>query len=172
MVESFTGLSFQESLFGIPIALLYPFFFSKAIDVFTDRSKISDMCNGIPYSSNDNVQILGYDNASKNPEYIDCHDKKTVALNKLDTNKFIFLIVIGIFGIIIASMIQTKATKVGIGIGGIITIIYALLMYWSHINEKIKVVITGLGLVLLIYLSIKLYKTKSLVDLFQFDIKL
>jgi hypothetical protein len=170
-----SGLSFQEALFGIPIALLYPFFFTKSIDVFTDRSVIDDMCKDIPYSLDNVVQVLDYNNNNKNnknPEYSTCYNERRIKLGKLDTTKFIMLMVIGILGIIAGGMIKTKATKIGIGLGGIITIIYAISMYWNHIDEKVKVIVTGSGLALLIYLSIKLYQAKSFVDLFQFNLQL
>lgn len=174
MNNNFSGLTFQETLFGLPIALLYPFFFSKSIDVYSNKSTISDMCKGIPYSLNNksSIDILDYDSGSKNPEYVKCHEDKRFKLDKLDTTKFIMLMVIGILGIIIGGMIKTKATKIGIGLGGVITIIYAISMYWGHMDEKVKVIVTGLGLALLIYLSIKLYQTKSLVDLFQFNLSI
>jgi len=124
MFGSFTGLSFQGLLFGILIALLYYFSFDKAIDIFTSRSTTTNMCMNIPYLLLDEDNV----NTHENPEFTSCFNFRKNELAKLDKNKFIFLMVIGIFGIIIASMIQPKAIKIGVGIGGITSIIAAILM--------------------------------------------
>lgn len=131
-----------------------------------------DMCKNIPYSLDKNdLQLIDLGiNSSSTPEYNKCYNERRVKLDNLDTKKFIILMVIGILGTIVGGIIKTKATKIGIGLGGIITIVYAISMYWGNMNEKVKVLVTGTGLALLIYLSIKLYQTKSLVDVFQFNI--
>jgi len=71
-----------------------------------------------------------------------CYDEQQLLLSKADTTT-------GICGIIISSFITTNATKIGISIGSILTIITAITMYWHYMNETMKLSVGGIGLAIL-----------------------
>lgn len=160
------GLDTTETIFSLAIAIIYPFFFNKLTNLLVDHDNITSMCDNM-YP----MYIWGGkrtpEEEQANQEYEKCSKERTKKLDDSNFKQHIMLIVIAFIGILGSSAIQTHSTKVGVGLGGIFTLISALLMYWYKYNETVKLVILGLSLVGLMFLSIKLYSVHNLADLFS-----
>jgi hypothetical protein len=104
---------------------------------------------------------------AKREEYKKCEKDRLVKLDQVNFNQHIMLIIVAFLGILGSSAIQTHSTKLGVGLGGVFTLILALFMYWHKYQENAKLVILGMSLISLLYLSVKLYKMESIADIFS-----
>ena len=144
-------MNYQEIFIAGAIAILYPFFFSKFADVYTKKSKLDDMCNQFTSDSISHENLATYKN---------CDKKRENLQNRANTTKFIIQMMIGVIGIVlsVSGLFQTKATNVGFSLGGLFAIFQAIMVYWNQMNEYMRLGVTGLSLVTLIYVSIMIYK--------------
>lgn len=169
------GLDTTETIFSLAIAIIYPFFFSKLANLLVDHDKITGMCDGkypsyiYPFylESKSISKMDDAENERKKAEYEECQKERTAKLDDANFKNHMILIIIAFIGILGSSAIQTHSTKVGVGLGGIFTLIIALVGYWHKYNENVKLLILGLSLALLMFLSIKLYSLKNVADLFS-----
>lgn len=72
------------------------------------------------------------------------------------------LFIIGIFGIIMSKLVlkdnqqyNKSVVSMGLSIGGVLLIITAILANWENIEDDIRIVISGLAFVTLIYIAYK-----------------
>ena len=144
----------SEIIFAIAIALLHPWFFNKLVSKIFGYTDIINMCSEFNWSTQKDA-------------YDQCVDKKNVLLQPVELKIHITLIAIALTTIILSSFIQTKSTKVGLGFGGIILLIIAISTYWYKYNETIRLVILGLSLMIMLFMSVKLYNTESVADIFS-----
>lgn len=155
-----------EIMFSMAIAALFPFFFSKVADKLTGYNDISTMCDKYAPSfySVDNLQ-----NNSSNNEYNKCAEEREQKLKDAEFNKHLMLVVIALIGLILSAVIQTKSTKLGVGLGSVITLIVALFLFWHRYNETSKIVVLGLSLLFVMYFSVRLYKIQDASDIFTIE---
>jgi len=157
-------MNFADYSIALPIAILYPFFFGKLSDVMTERLKNQKMCDGITYSiacdpkvekckkSNLEFIIQGEkeletkDYRKPNPEREICDNKKQALLDYSDTVRFIILIVAGLLAIFAGAYISHMGVKVGLGLAGMLTLLYASWIYWGNMNEHLKLFMIGFAL--------------------------
>ena len=144
-----------EIIFAIAIALLHPWFFNKLASKIFGYDEIVNMCNGLNWNE-------------QKDELNQCIDKKTALQQPAELKIHITLIAIALTTIVVSSFIGTKSTKVGLGFGGIILLIIAVFTYWYRYNETIRLVILGLSLMIMLFMSVKLYNTESVADIFSF----
>jgi len=145
-----------EIIFALSIAIIYPCFFNKFTNQIIGYDVIENGCN-IPYTQKPTEeQWTKYENCKSNKDNIILH-------------KHLMLLAIALMGIILSSVIQTKSTKLGIGLGGIFTLLFALFMYWNKYKEITKLGVLGVSLLLVIYLSVKLYRVNNIADIFTFE---
>jgi hypothetical protein len=177
------GLDTTETIFSLAIAIVYPFFFSKLTSKVSKIDSINQMCDhfdmNIKYGwnssyINSNNSINDRLEKSEDPaviakreEYKKCEEDRKIKLDQAQYNQHIMLIAIAFFGILVSSAIQSSSTKVGVGLGGVLTLMVALFSYWHKYKENSKLVILGVGFVSLLYLSIKLYTLQSITDIFS-----
>ena len=167
------GLDTTEIIFSIAIAIVYPFFFTKLTSKILNYEDVSNMCdnyNMYPYYIGSSFRPAVPKQETSEEDKIEAERCRKERETKLDDVKFkqhIMLIVIAFIGILATSAIQTNSTKVGVGIGGILTLIAALTMYWHKYNETAKLAVLGVSFVSLILLSVRLYNVRSLVDVFS-----
>jgi hypothetical protein len=172
------GLDTTEIIFSIAIAIVYPFFFTKLTSKILNYENVNNMCdkyNGLiyPYYSSGFYstavpkQQISEEDKVKQIEADKCRKEKEIKLDDIKFKQHIMLIVVAFIGILATSAIQTGSTKVGVGIGGILTLMVALTMYWHKYNETAKLAVLGVSFVSLILLSVRLYKVKSLIDVFS-----
>ena len=152
-----------EMIFCYAIAILYPCFFYKLANNLTGYNEVSSMCNKYHnyYSLNDDD--IKYKKSKK------CYAEKDKELEKVEFNRHIMLIFLALVGIILTSVIHTNSTKLGIGMGGIFTLIFALYLYWSKYNETTKLMIYGASLLIVIFLSVRIYKIDNIADIFSIE---
>ena len=157
-----------EIMFSLAIAMLYPFFFNKLANKVTNYNDISNMCDSLGPRS----YMFVDRSAQKSPEdeKIDaCYAEKENKLRDAEYHKHLVLIAVALIGLVISGVIQSKSTKVGVGIGSIITLVIALTLYWHRYNETYKLIVLGLSLLFVLFFSVKLYKIQSPADLFTYN---
>lgn len=159
------GLDTTESIFCMAIAILFPFFFYKLTNKLVGYEDVNSMCDDSAgyFDLNSDKSIKARD------ELENCRNEKQKKLEKIELNKHIMLVVIALIGIILTSVIQTNSTKLGVGLGGVFTLILALTLYWYKYNETTKLAISGVSLLLVTFLSVRLYKIDNIADLFAFE---
>ena len=173
-----------EIIFALAIALIYPFFFNKLSNKITknDDLNVYDSCKNIPmFVENSEQQQKPQKKPMRNgfylmdyqrdptPEYKKCQDEVQKKIDDAELHKHLMLIAVALIGIILSSIIQTKSTKFGVGLGGVFTLIIALTMYWHKYNETARLGILGASLVMLVYLSVRLYKIDSVANILSFE---
>ena len=163
------GLDTTETIFSLAIAIIYPFFFTKLTNLLVDHDNISPMCGGYAsfWYSGSFDRIESEDDKFKRIKKEQCWKEREAKLDHANFKQHVMLIIISFIGILGASAIQTHSTKVGVGLGGIFTLIAALMMFWYKYNETVKLVILGLSLAALMFLSVKLYSVQNISDLFS-----
>lgn len=87
--------------------------------------------------------------------------------NIYNRNVFIIAGILGIITIIIAAILKQITVSSGILGGGVLIILYGTIRYWSELGGWARFIITGIALVILIWIGYKKlnekpeYKTKS-----------
>lgn len=144
------SMDMTEKIFAFAVVILYPFFFGKLTNYIMDNKKIDSMCKDSEYGTK-------------------CWEIKDNERQKIEFKKHIMLIIIAIIGIVLSGVVSVKSTKLGLGIGGLITLVYAMLMYWRHYDEGARVAILGASFLFVIWLSVRLYKVKNVADVFTME---
>lgn len=129
-------------IYNIPISILYFLFFFKIIEVLNTDPKIYSLCSNINTFVKKDDDIYVNDLSE---EYNEETDKDLV--------KFVMLMVVGTIGIVITNFIRNKSPGLGIAIGSLLLLSYAIILYWNKMNDITKLIITGLTLSILIYKS-------------------
>ena len=145
-MSDFGSLTFQEWMFVIPIAALYPFFCDKGVDVFFEYKKLRDERSDC------------WDIDHKSPKYSKCNDNIDAKIDKVDMYRYLVLLSLGIGVLISAHYIKQKPIQYGLLLGGLMTIFWATAGYWNKMGEKLKFGATGTGLGILIYAAWKFFK--------------
>ena len=70
-------------------------------------------------------------------------------------NVFIISGIVGIIAIIIGAVLQLTSVSAGLFGGGVLTIIYGAITYWSELADWARFIILGIALVVLIFLGYK-----------------
>lgn len=169
----------QEVILVVSIAILYSYFFKKLADVVVGQHEIDTMCDKYYdyklypsygfFTNRPNRQPTAEESQKdeqKRKEEEACRKVQKESREQADTKKFYVLLAAGVLGVIVASQLKIPAASVGIGIGGVLSVLYATYVYWSHFNEVMKLGAIGFSLVSLLYTSVKLYQDQSLFKLF------
>lgn len=150
-------MDYTEIIFAIAITLIYPCFFVK----------LSNKLSG--YDETNCYGLLENTESEHMEKYNKCTEDKSKNNDSSEFKKHLILLAVALIGIILSSIIQTKSTKLGIGIGSIFTLITALALYWHKYNETSRLVVLGSSLAFVIYLSARLYKVDHIADIFAFE---
>ena len=70
-------------------------------------------------------------------------------------NVFIISGIIGIIAIIVGAMLNLTSVSAGLFGGGVLTILYGTMNYWSELADWARFIILGIALIVLIYLGYK-----------------
>ena len=85
-----------------------------------------------------------------------CHQEYEDVNEKYNRNVFIIAAIIGIITLLIGGFIlKHESVSPGLMGGGLITIIYGVIRYWQYAGDKLRVVILGIILAMLIYFAYK-----------------
>jgi hypothetical protein len=101
-----------------------------------------------------------YTYAIENPERSKYHTMKTEMRIRFMNKKFIFLLVAGILGIIVSALViqyKTASVAAGIGIGSIITLMYAIGINWHNTDEFLKLILSLFSLLSLAFVGYKFF---------------
>jgi len=149
--------SYMNMIFGIPIAVVYGFLFTKMIDLYLEQK--------YPYPKGyekgyDSYFDLVYYNTRKPNHEADAERESTRKIYEemrkhREDEKFIFSMVGGVLGIIVGVLITIKAKKLNvagmsIGFGGVLLLIYQLFHHWYQLENASKVIVLGLAFMALI----------------------
>ena len=150
-----------EIVFALAIASVYPFFFSKLTNKLVGYDNVNNMC-GEAYRS----FYVSTDKKKGN----NCFNERDEKLKSVELHKHLVLIAFALIALVISSFIQTKSTKLGVGFGGVLTLIVALFGYWHRYGETSRLVALGVSLLFLIFFSVRLYKIESMADIFSIEL--
>lgn len=139
-----------EIVFAIAIMILYPFFFGKLANYIFDKKETGMMCVKQDFDS-------------------PCYKTRDELLRKEQLKKHIMLVLVAIIGLVVSGMIGTKTTKVGLSVGGLITLIWSLTIYWHRYEEGARIAILGASFIFMIWLSTRLYQVKNISDVFAIE---
>lgn len=141
------SLATSEMIVSAPIAILTPFFFTKLVNKLSGYDDEWEKCHDLKYGT---------------PERKACEQE----LEKIELKKHIALLGIAMCTIVGSLFVQSKATKVGLGVGGVITLVLTLTLYWNKYDENKKLAILGICLAVVLALSTKIYKSKDISSFF------
>lgn len=136
-------------LIYITIAFVYAFFLALLVDRLLNYD--------------DNVEKVCDVSNLTGQEYIDRNQVCRDAQKKYDSQKFVYMIIIGvlsIFGGIFLVKYDTDYTTGGMGVtlGGVALILYYTLANWSMLNRDLQVTVLGLTFFILFFGSLTIYK--------------
>ena len=101
--------------------------------------------------------VFGYDvnGCQVGKECTFCQQDYEKARNIYFRNVFIISGIIGIIVIIIGAILQITSVSAGLFGGGVLTILYGTMNYWSELADWARFIILGIALIVLIYLGYK-----------------
>ena len=151
---------------SIAIAILYPFFFNKLSSLVIKDDKVKkkhevmkyiNVKTGKKYSylpiGGLDVTKDGYD--QNDYQITDEYNENEERLANMNTKRFYILLTSGVVSVIVGALLTNQVASLGISFGGIIVILYATYLYWSNINEYMKLGLTGVSIVALIVTAYK-----------------
>lgn len=176
---------FLKWILVLGITIVLNLFFNYSIQVFYKEPKWENFCkqeqvNIVPETKDKCVAEGGqwnetpYYNDGRSPVAVDINGKtKSGYCNTTFTcqkeyddvhkvynrNIFIGLVVLGIISIVGSFVIASyEAVSLGLSLGGIVSLVIASVRYWSDMDDRVRVVVLGIALVLLVYMGIKKFK--------------
>lgn len=151
----------MNMFFNYAVSLVYkePVYdqFVQPVQVI-ESIKTKDACLAIGGQWNENIypekvsdsNIKGY----CDPNYT--NQKKYESAKKIyDRNVFITLVVLGVLSLIISGFLSLALLSIALAWGGVLSFIIASIRYWTSADNLIKVIILGIALAVLIYLTVK-----------------
>jgi len=90
-----------------------------------------------------------------------CQQDYDKARNVYFRNVFIISGIVGITAIIIGAVLHLMSVSAGLFGGGVLTIIYGTMNYWSELADWARFIILGIALAVLIYLGYKKFGKSS-----------
>lgn len=161
----------KNNFFFIAIILiLYIVFVFITVNKLTGYSDTEKLCTGkdsdcyrIPITKINQNNVLDentqlYEECME--EYDKCNNNKREKLDKIYSTKFFVLIIIGIITMLAGALLRnydkvnTGPTGTAMAISSIIIILIAVLSNWYNMNEMMRILIIGLGLLVVILFSI------------------
>lgn len=133
-------MNIPDYAISISIAILYPLFFHKTVDVFMNKNKIDKLCG------NDSIVFM----KEQTEEDVKCFEEKRLKLKNYNTKRFMTLMCAGILAIILSYVLKQPALVLGFGLSGVFTILNATYGYWNDMDDKVKMSMIGFTLVILI----------------------
>lgn len=104
--------------------------------------------------------IFGYDDngCQIGKECTFCQENYDKARNIYFRNVFIISGIVGIIVIVVGAVLHLTSVSAGLFGGGVLTIIYGTMNYWSELADWARFIILGIALAVLIYLGYKGFK--------------
>lgn len=85
-------------------------------------------------------------------------DKNSEVYNR---NLFIVAGISGLIAIVIGYLIKVETVGLGLIIGGLLVILYGVIIYWFYAENIVRVIVLGIALTALIWLGYKLFDSKK-----------
>jgi len=160
----------KENILALAIAVIFVFFIGVGIKTFYDLQDESKYCN-IDYSANVSTENLcigaggKWNVFSPSPPkgdiqgYCDvgfyCRETYQKMTDVYNRNVFIIACVIGILVIFVSLLLKKEAVKTGLMGGGVLTIIYGIIRYWTAMQSWVRFIALGVVLIFLIWIGYK-----------------
>jgi hypothetical protein len=171
----------KEIIIFVAIAVIFALFVGYGIEVFDPSPDYDDFCEDDLYNIDNEkeciteggswnefgvpVQASEGDLVKPNKRLCspgkECRDSYDIARTKHDKIVFISTVIIGLIAIFVGILLKKDAVSVGILSGGILVIIYGTLRYWQHADERLKFVLLGIVLAVLIWVGYKKFDSKG-----------
>ncbi len=173
----------KNVILGIAIAIIFAFFIGFGINAFYTSPTIDKFCNGINTTiltdscpKSDVVKAVPVDrpfetcycdsncNATTcvetnrcyktNPAYTECQTRFNDATEGYTRNVFIIASILGLITMLVGGFILShESVSPGLMGGGFITIVYGVIIYWRYAGSKLRFIILGVILAMLIYVA-------------------
>ena len=171
-------MKFKQIALAIGIVILLNIFFNYGIFTFYKSPEYTQFCPETLYSKNIQTEkectdagglwhysgpevqkaatatgavIMGYCDITYT-----CNKEYTAVREIYDRNVFIVLTILGIITLILGlTVISVDAVANGFLFGGILSILVGVIRYWSAMDDYLRFIISGIALVLLIWVGYK-----------------
>lgn len=163
-----------EIIFSLAIAILYPFFFNKLTKLIVGYDSINDMCNKYGVSGYGDFYVLNSFDKKKETTAEDleakkCRNERQALLDKAELHSHFIMLFVALAGIFATSFVHSPSTKLGLGLGGVFSLIFTISMTWYKYAEMMKLVVLGLSLLFVLFFSVRLYNINSIANIFSFE---
>ena len=165
-----------QIIFSFAIAILYVFFFNKLSQLITKDDTIQDKYTMKKYVQKSTgkkftyIPYTAYGTGGKSYDEKDFEITKEYKenekkLEKQNNKRFYVLLITGVVGVVISAMLKNNVVSMGVSIGSIMLILYSTYLYWSNINEYMKLGLIAVSIGALIYTSYKFVPSFGLKSL-------
>lgn len=164
-------IKIKETILGLSIAIILVFFVVFGIRAFYKQPKYEDFCPYEKYERrilnetdctavggrwNPNIpKPVQPDNAPEGwcDSHYTCRKDYEKVREVYNRKVFIIAGIIGIITIIIASILKLTSVSTGLLGGGVLTIIFGTITYWSDLADWGRFIILGIALFVLIWIG-------------------
>lgn len=170
-----SSMDVRKLLYGGALALVLALFIGYAQATFLPAPKYEDFCQQRQIQPLYNETICVNEGGQWNPNVcplggkectpgycnveFTCQKNLTQA-NDIHGKKAFIALVISAILVFIIGLVLSKVAVVGYGVmgGGILTILYASIRYWTNIGEYWRLLVLGIALLVLIFAGYKKFK--------------
>lgn len=159
-------MDFTEWIFFGAIVMVYPWFFYKLYQriAFGDDEQYSRFIRDFDYSTFDDA------NDGKSKDKLMKEEQEREKKHKaMELKNHIMMVGTAIVSLIVSTFITAAPIKGGIGVGGLILLIWSTYEYWNNYKNDTKLIITGVGLAIIILAAWGLYKKGNISDAFTME---
>lgn len=147
---------------GFAIVIVTNLFFNYAIALVYHEPVYNDFCPivQIEATPSDSSKPLSYNDQ----QMVTCQKNYDTAHSVYNRNVFGILIVLGLASLITGTFVSIEVLSGGFSWAGVLALVIASMRYWSDAGNIIRVVILGIALALLIWISVKKFNTVATID--------
>jgi len=88
----------------------------------------------------------------------ECRDEYRQARGVYNRNVFVVLLIAGLLSLFAGFLLNADAVSTGLSFGGILSIFIGTVRYWSDMDEILRFVLSGIALIILIWVGYKKFK--------------
>tara|TARA_Y100000034_G_scaffold40026_1_gene49305 strand:- start:3561 stop:4022 length:462 start_codon:yes stop_codon:yes gene_type:complete len=149
----------KQRILTIAIAIIFVLFIGYGIQTFYPGPEYEDFCEEKPMPVPRTLDEAGeLEKSDLYEEQKECRDNFENARQSYDRIVFILSVIFGAIAIGAGVMLKLKSVSAGLMAGGVLTIVYGAMRYWSRMSDYLRFVLLGVVLVGLIWLGYKKLK--------------
>jgi hypothetical protein len=151
--------SFIGWMFVIALAVLINVFTFQAAALVFENPQYDEFCESRPAPLLDRDAVSEEEILKHEAEFRACNDAYQIASDLFEKQISITLLIIHSVLLIVALYVtRVPILSRALGLGAVIGLIIALMRYWSHAEELLRLGVLGLIIILLITIGLKTFK--------------